>query len=734
MTFQIEISGDRDQPLPGRRGSPVTFDRLQLFRGTGGVLLHDFLQKALRTAGVYQRAAGYFSSSVFAIAHDEFAEFFAAGGRCELVTSPVWSAEDVEAIHEGSTRPYRYNAGVPPNQGADQKSSGPLMLGWAIASGRLHVKIAMPKSADPYAIFHEKFGILTAADNQAIAFEGSANESKGGYVANFERLRIVTSGRNSEALGRFRREFEDLWENNTPGLVVIDFVDALNKGHIRIRPSSIPGGSPDLSMVDETHDVTSPLAARFMAASLEAFTPPPRTQLREYQRDAIRAWFEAGGKGTLAMATGTGKTITALSAAQLLYARGGAPLAIVMVAPLLHLVDQWEREASRFGLRPIKCSGAAGDWESLLRGGIFAANNGVRPLLSIVVTLATFCSSRFQRVLEQLRVRTLLIVDEVHNAGSELAFRSLPRHIPLRLGLSATPERWMDRTGSDRIAEYFGGVVYRFGIREALQYDPPILTPYSYYPVIIELDQDEAEEYSALTLAIGRSLGAGDADDFSDLTLRLLVKRARLVASARAKLPRLRELIRPFANSAHTLVYCGDGSIDPSREPREEFDADRGVQRQIDAVAQILGRELGMRVNTYTADTAVPDRERLRREFEEGQLDALVAIRCLDEGLDIPSIRRAFILASSTNPKQFIQRRGRILRRAPGKERADIFDFIVRPPRFSGDLESADYRGMRGLIEREFRRVVEFAQDAVNRNQAELVLMPVLQEWGLLHL
>jgi superfamily II DNA or RNA helicase len=301
----------------------------------------------------------------------------------------------------------------------------------------------------------------------------------------------------------------------------------------------------------------------------------------------------------------------------------------------------------------------------------------------------------------------------------------LPPNAKYRLGLSATPERRFDPVGNKQLDDYFGNVIFRYGLKEALA--NKVLCPYRYEPVPVELCPDEADEYLVLTEQIARVLARNeDLDEPTAQLEMLLIKRARLIATARNKLPALASIFRRQHDSSHNLVYCGDGSVE-----REQGDQ---IERQIDAVTRLLGRELGMRVAKYTADTPLGRRDALRRDVANGSVQCLIAIRCLDEGVDIPEIRRAVIIASSTNPRQFIQRRGRLLRRAEGKELAEIFDFFVLPP---SQLEGDDrevLQAERALVGRELVRAIEFANLAVNGPEALQRLLPIRDHYRLLDL
>jgi superfamily II DNA or RNA helicase len=631
----------------------------------------------------------------------------------------------MRALDRPSTIPTIFGLASP---GQLLPSSG-VLLQSSFISGQLAIKVARPKNQTSDAIYHEKLGVIVRPTSPSVCFEGSANESRTAYLSNFER--IVAHEPNSLAARRIDFQFETLWSNETAGLDVRSFLEALRAHWLVLRRWQ---PHADATVADPFPPSPSARMTDLPVRS-ETLLPPAYLQLRPYQQAAVTAWFGSQGTGVLEMATGTGKTFTALSIATRLYRELGGPLVVIVVAPLLHLVDQWIAVARDFGLSPVRCAGSSASWVAAARDALYACNNGSIPVASLAVSMATFSGVEFQRILVALRVRTLLVVDEVHNAGSAEMSRALPENISLRLGLSATPVRHGDDAGTDRIRSYFGDVVFRFGIAEALAASPPVLTPYLYEPILVHLDSEETEEYLALTMAIVRLVGA--SDDFSDWPLAaqyLLIKRARLIAGCRAKIPALRTHLSPYQSDTHTLVYCGDGKVTlrDLDDPNDDVDGSDTVVRQIDAVTQMIGLELGMSVKRYTAHTLPADRRILEQQFLDGSLQALVAIRCLDEGVDLPATRRAFILASSTNPRQFIQRRGRVLRRAPGKEHAEIFDFIVLPPLHG--IDATTLASIKGLFRREMSRVVEFASTATNRFQALDKLLPALEQFGLQHL
>lgn len=297
--------------------------------------------------------------------------------------------------------------------------------------------------------------------------------------------------------------------------------------------------------------------------------------------------------------------------------------------------------------------------------------------------------------------------------------RMLPEQIPWRLALSATPERWFDEDGTKAIYEYFGEVLEpEFTLSDAIR--NKALVPYQYFPMLVTLTPDEQEEYCEISERIAKLWHLAESEDNQALQI-LLSKRARLVGVAENKQALLKENLASKTDSTHILVYCGDGSV-------QSDDSDE-TMRHVDSVCHMMGKELGMSVATYTHRTSLEEREQIRRDLDEGRLQAVIAIRCLDEGVDIPSVRTAYILASSTNPRQFIQRRGRVLRRHHGKDQAEVFDSIVVPPE-----QIMNYDFERKLFRKELNRFSEFANLAVNSGEAREQILPLQKRFGSLDL
>lgn len=626
----------------------------------------------------------------------------------QLVVSPYLEPGDVEALRAASETPLDALRAIAARSLADIEDA--LIkdrlnaLAWLAASGLLEIKLALRlDSHGGYArgIFHEKAGVFTDARDNHVTFSGSSNETAGGLLENFESIKVFCSWKDTE--GRVQEEidnFEALWKNTTPGLKVLDFSsiskDLLDRYRDPGRPP--PGIGP--------REGQEPPKS-------SAFQPPTGFDLRPYQKDAIRAWSKNGGRGILAMATGSGKTLTALTLASKV-AEKNQSLVLIVVCPFINLCRQWIREMAAFGLNPVAAFEGRERWQALMEEGYQRLTVGLSQVHAIVTTNATFMGESFQARL-QPRVAAgpfhhLLIADEVHNLGAPGIKTVLPDGISMRLGLSATPERHHDAIGTQAVMEYFGKVIYEYTLDQAIAEGR--LCPYRYFPVLVNLTDSEAEEYAEISAKLARIMPASDRDDdIEQAAMRLLIKRARLLGGAANKMNALDQLISSLPERPHKAIfYCGDGRTTDSITDDEV--------RQIQAVARLLGEKHGLRVRNFTYRETAQERDEILRDLASGFLDGVVAIRCLDEGIDLPDLRMGFLLASSTNPRQFIQRRGRLLRNAPGKSRAIIYDFIVAPPDYGGDQDDDAFNMERSFFRRELTRIAEFCHMAENGSEA----------------
>lgn len=672
-------------------------------------LVVDFYEPMLREATTYDRGVGYFSSGWLRVNAQGMREFAEHDGVARWVTSPILSQQDWDAMLAGEKarrdEALRESLMLSIDMLEAELESKTLdALVWLMADGVIEFRLAVPRNKLSGGDYHEKFGVFADGAGRRVAYIGSYNDSIKG-LRNSESIMVLPgwNGDFASAVEEQVQRFERLWNDEDENVGVYELPDAAKKRLLRLRQYERPyalGPKRKAEVAEEEAETYSSRKPEL----------PDWLELRGYQQEAIEEW-EKTSRGLLEMATGTGKTITALAAAVRLYERMGR-LALVVAAPLTHLVEQWAREARQFGFNPVIAGGSRERWLEQLADQATEYRNGWRNELCVVVTHKTLCSDHFLEVVSRLGPDVLIVGDEAHHLGAKKTVARLPEQVQNRLALSATPDRWYDEDGTDGLHQYFGETVFRFPLERAI--DEGFLTPYSYHPHLVELTDDELDEYRVLSAKIARAIARGDGDD--EAVTALLSQRATLLNNAQHKLEVLARLLEcdgcDIRAMAFALFYCA---------PRRHRDEDG----QLEHVLHMLGVERGVRVDSLTSREGLVERTRILQRFQSGELQAIAAINCLDEGVDVPATQVAYILASAGTPRQFIQRRGRILRRAPGKERAAIHDLLVVPP------ESAGSGTERSIVRRELQRFKEFADAAVNKYEAYEQIWPLLEAHGM---
>ena len=678
------------------------------YRSGADDLVNEFLTPCLTESVLYRRSAGYFTSKGLSLAARGVADLASRGGRMQLVVSPHLEANDVAALQKAINQPKEILKSLVAkslNDIENELERNRLnALAWLAASGLLEIRIAIRVDSEnriSRGLYHEKVGIFTDDAGNAVAFSGSSNETAGGLLENFESIEAFCSWKDdAERINNKSEDFEALWENETRGLHVLEFSDSAAELLERFRDPSNPPDGISIGQVKEPSKTAS-------------FKPPAWLDLHDYQNEAIKEWAKNGGRGILAMATGSGKTLTALSLAYRVAKKNAPrPLVIVVICPFINLCNQWIKEIAAFNVVAIPCLDGRQKWEQRLNEAYQELSAKLAPVIAVVTTTRTFQSDVFQ---SQLRARVstqhhILIADEVHNLGAKKIQQYLPDEITMRVGLSATPERHLDPEGTNALFSYFGGIIFEYPIEKAIAEGR--LCPYLYYPHIVQLTDDESVEYQEITEKLGRMMpGANDDSEMGKTLMSLLIRRSRLLGGAENKLIVLDQVLKALPEKPKkALFYCGDGRT-TDQIAQEEM-------RQIEAVARLLGEKHGLRVRNFTYREKPEERETILRDLGSEFLDGVVAIRCLDEGIDLPDLRMGFLLASSTNPRQFVQRRGRLLRHAKGKDHAIIHDFIIEPPDFGGSMDDASYNLERRLFKRELNRIMDFCNTADNGSAA----------------
>lgn len=704
-------------------------------RGLRSLLLNDryrsdkedvvqtFFVPAFTVASNYSRAVGYFTSTSLALYARGIETFAERGGAMRLIASPHLDEDDVVDIERGyDVRAVLERATLREleQEQPDTVLDGLGLLGRLIAEGRLDIKLAFVQQEGRVGIYHEKIGVFRDDVGDLVGFTGSSNETYGGLMANFESVEVYRGwvpGDGTRAL-RLEADFQALWSNQTPHLSVERFPDVARDRLIKLgndRPHRpIPG----------TDDALTPTPAKVSEPTRLAI--PDWLNVRDYQREAVTSWLRRQGRGILKMATGTGKTKTAMIGATQLanvLRQREQPLVLLIVAPLTHLVDQWITEVEDFGVKPIAVYESSQKWLPMVEEQLAEARMGQRPVVALVATNASFAGEKFQSVLSRIMQPLLIIADEAHNLGSSTYRSSLPANATYRLALSATPERWFDDEGTDSLIDYFGPIIFELGLGRAIEMGA--LTRYEYLPRLVELNDSETSLYVELSAQIATLIGSGDslkeADPDSPLGF-LLRQRAGVLGHAEGKLAAVRGDLNARRDEWFQLIYCAEG-----RRPTEN--GMPAGPKQVDEVMNLVGNQLHLSAHSYVSETPRLERKALLRRFGAGDdLRALVAMRCLDEGVDIPDARTGYLLASSSNPRQFIQRRGRLLRLAEGKERAVILDYLAVPP----EGTSINFNVERALLVREFERANEFGKLSENYEATLEALRPLKERYQLM--
>jgi len=642
-------------------------------------IVNEFYIPVLSNSVEYYRMSGYFSSSSLAIAARGIADFILNNGKMKLLCNAQLTKEDYDIIEKTNQDPVEFIQesfihdlhNIEDNFIRDHVKA----LGWMLANGFLEIKIAIPK--DKKGIFHSKVGILKDNKNNYISFSGSDNETAAGWLYNIEEFKVFKSWDFSEEkyVNSDLKTFFEYWNGVTVRTDIIDLPSAVKQELIDYAPISRK------ELVVVSRKTRKPI------------------NLRDYQDDAIDSWFNNDCRGLFEMATGTGKTITSLSAFKQLSSTKDK-LVTVIACPQLHLIDQWIKDVENFHTgKIIVASSKEAKWKSKLSALRRDFYMDLEDKVVIMTTHDTLASEFFTKSIKKIRSDKLLIVDEVHGIGSSKRLEGLLEDYNYRLGLSATPKRWFDEDGTRAIYDYFGDVVFEFDIKRALTEINPdtgkhYLTPYYYYPIIVDLNDEEYSEYRDLSQKIAQAIARKKNNNEKISLSALCNQRQKIINNAEAKYEEFRRLLREHEGIDKLIVYCSD--------------------RQIDRVQEILSEENVSPQHRFThkessnkkKNEAFSQRESILYNFEKGNYKALVAIKCLDEGVDVPVAENAIILSSTSNPREHVQRRGRILRNAPGKEYATIYDFLVFPKE---KTESGTK-----IMKKEINRYKEFAELAIN--------------------
>ena len=660
----------------------LELSRSYISRGDNNIA-KSFLVPALKCAKEYMRSVGFFSSDVLLPIIDGIVSLSRRGGSIKLIASPQLSQEDIDAISLGYSRRDELLRGVFDRSFISEMEklddSALQLLSTLIARGILDIKIAVTEGIGEY---HDKLGLLQDQEGNTLAFFGSANSSLNGYQNNYEKIRIARSWVTGEqdVVADELQEFNSLWNGSNPYVSVIDYRESARTNVLKIieRRSS------------KKDDATS-----------------DPVKLRDYQEQAIEAWAENNYRGFYVMATGTGKTWTAIFSAKKLLKKN--PATVVICAPYKHLVRQWSEDVSSAfpDAKIVLVSSENSSWLQQINQAVIRKRYSPNTQIIIITTIASFNMPRFEAAISKDLSDKLLIVDEAHRFTNRP--ESLHSTYKYLLGLSATPFSGSSAEKGRELMAFFGGQVFCLPIENAL--DRGYLVPYYYRPIFVNATEEEEQKFQSYTHRILSCFNKAGQCINPDLLVKSLRNRLRVISMASEKQARIDELVDQVEDPDHFVVYCGDGRL---------FDNNTGEEiRHIQSIKRVLFNH-DIKASQFTCTENMDERMVLVDAFNKGEISALVAIRCLDEGINIPSIKSALILSSNDDYREFVQRRGRILRTYKGKQSATIYDVVVLP---SNETP--------GLAKIELRRFHEYARLALNWDELAPQLDGLLDTYSL---
>jgi superfamily II DNA or RNA helicase len=707
----------------------------------------QFYLDGLANSNEFNLLLGYFSSSAINLLSVGFATFISKGGKMKMVINHLLSAKDKEAIWRVEENPNEIRV----FDLTDVVSLGRVLdeydthffecLAYLISEKRIEIKVIKPKNGK--GIAHYKSGVFSDGQN-AVGYQASCNFTYYGLSENIEQLEAFLSwenGRSNKLIKKqlkliddyFAEKDEDV-EYISVGDIEVVLKDRFGKKDINellVQEEQLLKKKQSLiSNVKLKKTITK------LFSDIEIIRRTPRFPYsegaREYQTNAYNSWVANNYRGMFAMATGTGKTITSLNCLLNEFKKTGIYRAIITV-PTTALVEQWKKECSKFNFKNIITVSSKENWDKNL-----AFFNTAAKLIDtsyiVIVTYASLPRPKFQTYFTQLPKDTILIADETHNLGSQGLLRLLPNiHLEKRIGLSATPNRKFDESGNQAIQAFFNDeppYIVSYSMEEALNIG--WLCKYTYHPHIVKLTDQEMEKYKELSLQLLR-MGLFDKETGNFRSTpeieKKLLERKRIIHKATNKLGSFKAILRSEfdkrKNLKYTLIYVPEGieaNFDETDFSVETEDENRLINEYTKAVSQT---DDSVMVKQFTSNST--NREELLKSFEESEIHVLTSMKCLDEGVDVPRSELAIFCASTGNPRQFIQRRGRVLRLHKDKIHATIHDLVVVPE----ISDENTFEMEKGLVKKELERVVDFANLAMNKTDTYETMKNILDYYNL---
>lgn len=651
-------------------------------------LLEEFYVPALEQATDYYRIAGFFSSSALAVAAKGIEGLVKNGGKMYLLVSPELSEDDYQIIikHGGISAESKIfeHFSVEDMPGEHLK-----LLAWLLDSERLEIKIAVGKLSRK-SLFHQKVGIIKDAEGNMISFSGSINETAKAWIDNIEEFKVFRSWELGQLdyLQPDLNKFTSYWKNQRPEVAAVyDIPAAIREKIVKEKPKDVW----DLDVMRRYRK--------------EKKAKENKLSLFPHQEKAVDMWLDNDHSLLMEMATGTGKTRTAIGCL-MEKLKDGEKLLTIVATPQNTLSRQWKDDFAKLSISLDKSAiidGSNRNWKKDLKLLLLDLSEDKIKTAIIFTTHATASESSFIQIIRQFKFDTkiLFICDEVHAIGAAKQRNALLPEYEYRIGLSATPERMFDEDGTSLIREYFGSKSFEFTIADALATTNPLtgkpfLNRFLYYPIFVPLTAAENRTYNKITQQIILLKNQEEVD--LEQIERLCDRRADVCKNAENKLAAFEELLIKMnpPTIVDTIAFVSDKQIAPSFAIMSSLKIKRAKITESESASSVVTPE------------GLTERQNIISQFVKHQIQVLVGIKCLDEGIDIPNARIAILMSSSTNPREYVQRVGRVIRQAPDKDVSIIYDFITTP---------SEPGSNNVILEKEGRRAALIAQNADNHDE-----------------
>jgi superfamily II DNA or RNA helicase len=698
----------------------------------------QFYTDCLQNSIEFDLLLGYFSSSAISLLSLGFATFISNGGNTRIVINHLLSTNDKKTIQKAyqgeNIQIFDINNLDALQTTLDEYDTQFFeCLAFLINENRIQFKIIKPKNGR--GIAHYKSGLFNDGINR-IGYKASCNFTLFGLTENLEELEAFLDWedtRSEKLISKQKQIIDNYFDESDPD---VEYLTPNNIIEVIRQKFSGKDLNELLINEEELKKRKTYSIEKLNNASAQIFEQKEEYQLnsqpkfpfqqgpREYQIQAYQNWKQNNYNGFFAMATGTGKTVTALNCI-LQEFNTSKYYKFIIAVPTKDLVNQWKNEVNeKFNFQECYiCSSDNAHWFDQLKTIGKRIIIGQTPNYVIITTYNTFKSNNFQIILsDYLKLdhdKITFIADEAHNIGAPGIIPKLPQYITRRLGLSATPDRQFDLIGNQIISKFFNitnkNYTFEYNMRDAI--NASILSTYKYYPKIVSLDVSEQEQYILITKRLSKYID-NQTGKYKDLQIvkTLLLLRKQIIHKAKNKIYALKSIIEEIGinNFNNAFIYVPEGS-EPSENSEDHISQTKETNQNIKLInqyTQTLSDNFNLKIAKFTGQTK--NKQQILKQFKNNQFNVLIAMKCLDEGIDIPEAKYAIFCSSTGNPRQYIQRRGRVLRYYPGKEAA-IFDLIVKPIFKYTNIDLSTQKIERNLFESEIKRLVNFAVLSENK-------------------